>query len=200
LEGSAGKLKGLRVYASYLHDDSLLALLRKPICSELESLHVEVRSGGWGDKPTKGPSINFSKLKSLSGQSANFSNCRFPNLIYLRGGYSCKAVLERKWPKLQCLDIHVSSDSISDLEAFAGSDCCPNLTTLTIDGYFDPEKTDFSFLANCPHMPFLSLIRVPGYPMYRTWIVGDGKLIPARDDVMLHDQKPTTVYRISEVF
>ena len=200
LEGSTKqKLKTLRVYAAHELDDHLFTLLTQPVCSELESLHVEVR-GWWRDEPTNGPSFNFSKLKHLSGLLADFSNSQFPNLISLRGVHNFKAVLERKWPKLQCLDIHVGSDSISDLKAFAKSDCCPNLTTLTIDGYFDPAKTDLSFLAKCRHMPFLSLIRVPGYPMDRTWIVDDGELVPARDDVMLNEQKPTTVYRISKVF
>jgi len=199
LEGSTKKLKTLRVYAAHDLDDYFFTLLAQPVCSKLESLHVEVR-GWWRDEPTNGPSINFSKLKYLSGLLADFSNCQFPHLISLRGVPNFKAVLDRKWPKLQCLDIYVRSDNISDLKAFARSDCCPNLTSLTIDGYFDPAKTDFSFLAKCRHMPFLSLIRVPGYPMDRTWIVADGQLIPARNDVMLNEQKPTTVYRISEVF
>ncbi len=198
LEGSTNRLKTLRVYADRRLDDYFFTLLARPVCSELESLHVEVRDC-LSDEPTNGPSINFSKLKSLSGLLADFPNCQFPNLLSLRVG-SLKTVLERKWPKLQCLNVHVGSDSISDLKAFARSDCCPNLTTLTIDGYFDPARTDFSFLAKCRHMPFLSLIRVPFYSMDRTWIVDDGELIPARNDVMLDEQKPTTVYRISEVF
>jgi hypothetical protein len=200
LGGATKRLKTLRVYAAHELDDSFFTLLAQPVCSELESLHVEVRDWWRSDEPTNGPSINFSKLKSLSGLLTDFSNCQFPNLLSLRGVNSLKTVLERKWPKLQCLSIHASSGDISDLKAFARSDCCPNLTTLTIDGYFDPTKTDFSFLAKCRHMPFLSLIRVPVYAMNRTWIVDDGELILARDDVMLDEQKPTTVYRISEVF
>ncbi|MCI0701844.1 MAG: TIGR02996 domain-containing protein, partial [Planctomycetia bacterium] len=111
LEGSTKKLKTLRVYASYDLDDSLFTILKKPVCSELESLHVEVRDG-WGDEPTSGPSINFSKLKHLSGLLANYSNCHFPNLVSLRGVGNIKMFLEKKWPKLQCLDIDVGSDSI----------------------------------------------------------------------------------------
>lgn len=200
LADSKTKLRSLRVYAAYDLDDYLFTLLQKPVCSELESLLVDVRGGWWGDAPKDGPKINFPKLKHLSAPLTFFSNCQFPNLVSLRGYPELKRLQERKWPKLQCLDIYVGSDSVSDLKAFAASDCCPNLTTLTIDGYFRPEETDFSFLAKCPHMPFLSLIHVPGSPMNRAWIVDDGELIPAREDVMLDEQIPTTVYRIHAVF
>jgi uncharacterized protein (TIGR02996 family) len=200
LEASTQKLKALRIYADYSLDDSLFTILKKPVCSELESLHVEVRSGWWEPKSKGGPKLNLSKLKSLSAPLVPFSKCQFPNLVSLLGYHELETIMERKWPKLQCLHIHVNSDKMSDLKAFAKCDCCPNLTTLTIEGYFRPEETDFSFLTKCPHMPFLSLIRIPDYPMDRTWIVDDGELVPARDDVMLDEQKPTTVYRIHAVF
>jgi hypothetical protein len=199
LESRTKKLRGLRVYAAHELDEQLFTLLKQPVCSELESLLVEVR-GWWSDGATNAPSINFPKLRHLTGLLAEYSNCQFPNLISLRGVGNLKAVLDRKWPKLQHLDLSVGSDSIPALQAFAKSDCCPNLTTLTIDGYFDPAKTELSFLAKCPHMPHLSLIRVPGYPMERAWIVDGGELIAAREDLMLDELKPTTVYRISEVF
>lgn len=199
LEGSRKKLASLRVYAAHELDDYLFTLLAQPVCSELESLHVEVR-GWWEDEATNGPSINFSKLKHLGGLLANFLSCQFPNLVSLRGVGNLETILERKWPRLQSLDLPVAPDGVPKLKAFAKSDCCPNLTTLTIDGYFDAAKTDLSFLAKCRHMPHLSLIRVPGYPRGRAWIVDEGKLVPARDDVMLEEQKPTTVYRITEVF
>src|SRR6266545_1217924 len=196
LEGSTQKLKALRVYGAYDIDEYLFTLLNQPVCSELESLHVEVRGGRWGTEPTGGPDINFSKLKSLclSGPSlGRFSNCQFPNLISL-SYYELKTILKREWPKLQCLN--VSFDDLSDLKLFAQSDCCPNLTTLTIARYYQPTETDFSFLANCPHMPFLSLIRISAYPQDGTYIVDEGKLVPVRSDVMLKEQTPTTPYRI----
>ena len=198
LEGSAKKLKALRVYADYYLENYLFTLLTQPVCSELETLRVEVRAGGLGTEPA-GPSINFSKLKSLCPLEP-FSNCQFPSLLSVSCGL--KTLLGRKWPKLQVLN--VSFDRLSDLKKFAKSDCCPNLTTLNIGAYYqdyyESAKIDFSFLAKCPHMPFLSLIRLSSYPKDGIYIVADGELIPVRGDVLLDEQKPTTVYRISEVF
>jgi hypothetical protein len=201
LEGSTKKrLKGLRVYAAYRVDD-LFTILEQPVCSELESLHVEIRGGGWGTEPATGPGINFPKLKSLSGWGVDqFANSQFPSLISSSGGL--KAIMGRKWPKLQVLN--ASFEQLSELKAFAQSDCCPNLTTLNIGAYYadyyESAKIDFSFLANCPHMPFLSLIRISSYPQDGIYIVSEGELIPVRDDEMLDEPKPTTLYRITEVF
>lgn len=199
LESATKKLKGLRVYAEYGLAEHLFKLLAGPVCSKLESLLVQVRGGWWGDNPPSGPSINFTKLKHLSGLLPHLSNCQFPDLISLRDVYNFKTVLERTWPKLQILDIHVDADNLSDLKAFAESECCPNLTTLNIDLGYGLGGADISFLAQCPHMPFLSLIRVSGYPD-QCWIVDDGELAPVRGDVMLEELKPSTVYRISDVF
>jgi len=200
LEGSTQKLKALRVYADSDLDDYLFTLLNEPVCSDLESLHVEVR-GWWNSEPRDGPNINFPKLKSLSSPLlGQLSNCQFPSLISLQGFHDLKLILQRKWPRLQCLGITVSSEHLSDLERFAQSDCCPNLTTLTISGYFYQSQPDFSILANCPHMPFLSLIRISGHPQNQSWIVDDGELVPIRSDVMLDPQTPTTPYRISSAF
>lgn len=196
LNGTTQKLKSLRVYADYQLDDYLYTLLARPVCSELESLHVEVRAG-YGIRPAGAAGVRLAKLRSLSGLGIEpFAAGEFPSLISMCGGL--KTVLTRAWPNLQSLS--ATFDQFSELEAFARSSCCPNLTTLTLSGYFDPVRTDFSFLAECPHMPFLSLVRVPDYPMYRCWVVNDGELIPVRDDVMVDDLKPTTMYRISEVF
>jgi uncharacterized protein (TIGR02996 family) len=197
LEGSTQKLKTLRVYAAHDLDDHFFSLLAQPVCSELESLHVEVR-GWWRDEPTNAPSFNFSKLKSLSGLLADFSNSQFPNLVSLRDAGNLKTVLERKWPKLQ--NLSMSCHNLSGLKALVQSDCCPNLTTLTIEDHYGSNELDISFLANCQYMPFLSLIRIPYYRGDLNYVVDEGRLIPVRSDVMLHEQKPTTVYRISEVF
>jgi hypothetical protein len=203
LAGPPGRLKALRVYGYSGDDDALFALLARPVCSGLESLHVENRGGRWGREPTGGPAITFSKLQSLrlSWQPlATFSNCQFPDLISLLGHPDLNEIVKRKWPKLQRLAISVRSDDLSALRAFARSDCCPDLTTLTILGYFDPAKVNFSFLAKCPHMPHLSLVRFPDYPMERAYIVDGGKLTPVRDDVMLDEPTPTTLYRLPVVF
>jgi len=201
LDGSPQKLKGLRVYGFEGFDEALFALLRQPVCSELESLHVEARAGWWGSERVPGPSIEFPKLKSLytsGGALGDFSSCRFPGLVSLEGHSDLKSILQRKWPNLQRLRVDVGAPS--DLAAFSQSDCCPNLTTLTIGGYFDPTKADFSFLAKCPHMPNLSLIRFPDYPMDRTYVVDGGKLLPVRGDITPDEQTPTTLYRIAAVF
>ena len=200
LEGSTQKLKALRVYADYDLDEYFFTLLAQPVCSELESLQVEVRHGYRRDEPRGGPSIHFPKLKHLSGVPlGRFANCQFPNLISLNCGL--ETLLERKWPKLQCLTVHVNPDNITDLIRLAQSDCCQNLTTLIITtGYFRDGNVDFSFLAKCPHMPFLSWLRINDYPRGHNDIVADGQLIPVRDDVMLEEQIPSTVYRISTVF
>jgi uncharacterized protein (TIGR02996 family) len=206
LEGSPQQLKALRIYGDSVYggdfsddfSEDLFNLLQQPVCSELESLHVEAR-GWWQTELAVGPGLNFSKLKSLHLMGPPlelFSNCQFPDLISL----SCdelKTILERKWSKLQCLNL--SFDSISDLRTFVQSDCCPNLTTLTISCNFWAHETDFSFLAECPHMPFLSLIQIPDV-RDRTYIVEEGKLVPVRSDVMMDEQKPTTLYNISVVF
>src|SRR5262249_32992574 len=147
-----------------------------------------------------GPSVTFSKLKSfyLSGEPFElFANCQFPNLISLNS-YELKTILDKKWPKLRCLNINF--DDLSDLKKFAQSDCCPNLTTLTIMRYYQPTDIDISFLAECPHMPFLSLVRMGSFSIDQSWIVDEGELVPVRNDVVLDDQTPTTSFRISVAF
>jgi uncharacterized protein (TIGR02996 family) len=204
LEGSPRKLQLLRVYGHDGFEGPLFALLGQSVCSELESLHVEAR-GGWGrTRPTRAPVITFPKLRSLRLAwlpVSLFSDCQFPSLTSLLGCYDLKTILERKWPKLQRLDVNmVGSDGLPDLKTLTQSDCCPDLTTLTIGGYFNPTRADFSFLANCPHMPFLSLIRIPDYPMEQAYILDEGKLIPVRGDVMMDDLTPTMQYRVSAVY
>ena len=203
LSGSKRKLKGLRVYAAGNGD--LLALLRQPGCSELESLMADDRHGDWSSDPAAGPGAALPKLRALhlSGQSlARFSNCQFPDLVSLLGRNDVNAVLAQKWPKLQVLDL--SFERLPDLQAFAQSDCCPDLTTLNIvggyEGYYQSAEIDFSFLASCPHMPHLSLVRIAGYPQNGTYIVIDGELVPVRDDVMLDGLKPSMPYRFTAAF
>src|SRR5262249_54959134 len=118
LDGATRKLKALRIYG-YGFNEDLFALLNQPVCSELESLHVEDRGGYWRTEPTGGPSIVFSKLKSLSLSGpplGRFSSCHFPTLISLLGYHELRTILEREWPKLQHLSVHVRSDNLSDLE------------------------------------------------------------------------------------
>lgn len=203
LAGSKRKLKGLRVYES--GDGDLLALLRRPVCSELESLHANDRHGNWGRDQTPGPGVALARLKSLHLSTpplSKFSNFTFPNLVSLLGYNDASAVRARKWPKLQTLDL--SFKKLSELKAFAQSDCCPNLTTLNIGGYYEDyyksAEMDFSFLANCPHMPHLSLVRIARYPQSGTYIVADGELVPVRDDLLLDGLTPTMPYRFQVAF
>ena len=145
----------------------------------------------------------FPKLKSLylNGLPAGLlSNCLFPNLISLRDDSEFKTITGRRWPLLQNLNIHVENETLADLRVFAESDCCPNLTTLTIEDFYKPGETDFSFLARCPHMPFLSLIRLPYYFQDLSYIVDTDELIPVRGDVMMDDLTARMVYRIPVVF
>lgn len=204
LEGSTQKLKALRIYGYDFPEKDLATLLHQPVCSELESLYVGARGGYWGDEPEPGLSIHLPKLKSLHLAGAPlgyFANCQFPNLISLPGGYSLRTIMERKWPKLQCLSIYVGQEDVADLKAFAQSDCCPNLTTLTFEmGYGMQETTDISFLAKCPHLPHLSLIRIPHYSKEQAYVVRKGKLIPVRSDLMLDDLTPRTSDRIPVAF
>lgn len=202
LSGARGRLKELRVYEAEGALESLFALLNQPICSELEALTIDERSGWWSAPPAGPPAVNLPKLKSLRlgwGALERLPNCQFPNLISLSGTLDVKTVLERKWPKLQHLDVHVRSDSFSELKSLVQSDCCPNLTTLTVGGYY-PQEADLSFLADCPHMPFFSLVRFPEYPWNRNYIVADGALVPARDDVLLDGLTPSMPYRFSVAF
>jgi len=203
LDGSKRKLKALRVYECEGGD--FFTLLNQPVCSELESLHIDDRHGGFGTETKSGPGVTLAKLKSLylsAPQLGSFSNFPFPNLVSLLGVIDIKAVLERKWPKLQVLDL--SFKRLSDLKAFAQSDCCPMLTTLNLgeyyDDYYKSSEIDFSFLANCPHMPFLSLVRISGYPRVGTHVVADGELVPVRDDVMLDGLTPSMPYRFAVAF
>ena len=184
LKGPKSKLKTIRNYG--VDGPDLFKLLNQPACSELELLFVEDRHGGWwGPDPKSGPKFTLSNLKTLSLSEEPlepFSNCHFPNLTsLLRCGYD-KAFQEREWPKL--LHLEMSFNKLSELKAFAQSDCCPNLTTLAVRPQFHPkpEWSELAFLANCPHMPFLSLIR-----MYGTHIVKNGQLLPARSDLMWDD-------------
>lgn len=202
LSGAKGKLRELRVYEAEGGLEALFALLNQPVCSELEALTIDERSGWWGPKPTGAPAVTLPKLKSLRlgwGALERLTNCQFPNLVSLLGGLDVKAVLERKWPKLQHLDVHVRSDSFSELKSLVRSDCCPNLTTLTVGGYY-PQEVDVSFLADCPHMPFLSLVRFPEYPWQRNYVVADGELVPVRDDLMLDGLQPSMPYRFTVAF
>jgi hypothetical protein len=148
------------------------------------------------------PSLTFPALKSLflSGHPLErFSNCEFPDLVALAGGVRLRSVLDRRWPKLQCLSVAVERDGLSDLKLFAQSDCCPNLTTLTVAGYWTAE-TDFSFLADCPNMPHLSLVHFPEYSLERAYVIDEGRLIPLRGDVMLDGRKIYTPYHLSAPF
>jgi hypothetical protein len=194
------KLKSLRVYCDYDLNNHLFTLLQRPVCSELESFLLDIRGGWWGDT-TGGPSINFARLKWLFlGNWLNyFAGCQFPQLVTLLGGHRLTAVQERRWPKLQTLE--ASFENRAELLAFAQSDCCPNLTTLNLNaGYSAPSKTDYSFLANCPHMPHLSLVRVSAYPDSGEYIVSDGQLLPVRADVMLDELAPSMPYRVRFAF
>ena len=196
---SPQKLKSLRIYDAYGSSDPLFTLLNQPVCSELESLVIANRGGGWG-KPQVDPSINFTNLKSLYLAGIpleRFANCSFPNLISLSGYNDIKIVLERQWPKLQCFTLWINRDYLSELKAFAKSDSFPNLTTLTILGYFKPEETDFSFLANSPHMPHLGLIRIPDYPMKRNYIVDKGQFHLVRSDVLMTQLAPISPYNFT---
>lgn len=200
LTGSKRKLKGLRVYEA--SGGNLFELLRHPVCSELESLFVDDRHG-WEPAPAPGPNVTLSKLTSLRQPTslAGFANFRFPNLISL-ACHGFDELLARKWPKLQTL--HLSFNKLAELKAFAESDCCPNLTTLNIgeyyEDYYKSSEIDFSFLANCPHMSHLSLVRVAGYPQSGTYIVADGALVPVRDDLLLDGLSPTMPYRFTVAF
>lgn len=202
LDGSTRKLKALRVYGYDLNEE-IFSLLAQPICSELESLHIEVRGGYWGRQANARAGIPFNKLKSLrlfGVPLGFFANCEFPNLITLEGYYDIKSIQQKKWPKLQSLEIGVESKNFTDLIGFATSDCCPNLTTLTIKGYYNRDTADFSFLAKYPHMPHLSLVRIPEYPMSAFYVVDHGRLVPIRSDITLDDPAPTTPYRLSAAF
>lgn len=198
LEGSARPLKALRIY-DYGFNEELFALLTQPVCSGLEALHLEARGGDWGGESAGGASISLPRLRSLrlDGVSCGrFANCQFPNLISLLGYPELAWLRQRQWPQLQHLALGVNVDTVPELMAFAQSDCCPNLTTLTLSGYFYQNMPDFSFLARCPHMPFLSLVHLPG----GTYIVTGGRLVPVRGDVQLDDWMPSLSYRIHAVF
>ncbi|MCA9072940.1 MAG: hypothetical protein KDA84_28650 [Planctomycetaceae bacterium] len=203
LEPESQQIKRLRVYG-FGFTQYLFTLLGKPICSELESLHFVARGGYWGPETLDVPHTDLPQLKSLflSWKLLGlFSNCQFTNLIQLLGHHSLKLVMERKWPKLQSLCVNIDSDDIPDLKAFAKSDCCPELTTLTIVlGYGIRDELDISFLANCPHMPFLSLIRIPDFPVSRDYIVDRVQVLPVRSDIMLDELTPMRSYHISAVF
>ena len=197
LAGSPGKLKELRVYGEYGLDGSLPAILSEPVCSALEALHVEGR-GWWDREPEAGPGGTLSKLKCLSGAYLKcYENWQFPNLISLNG-HNLEAVLQRKWPKLQRLTI--DANDIPHLKTLAGSDCCPNLTTLTITDFYGQNKPDLSFLSGCPHMPHLSLIRVPHYRTPYNYVVSDGRLLPVRADILTEEIAPYTPFRLHHAF
>jgi uncharacterized protein (TIGR02996 family) len=197
LAGCPRELKELRVYGEFGLEDSLPAILGEPVCSALEALHVEVR-GWWDTEPEAGPSVTLSKLKCLSGAYLKcYANWQFPNIISLRGA-NLEAVLERKWPKLQRLTIHDSD--IPHLKTFAESDCCPHLTTLTITDFYGQQEPDLSFLSNCPHMPHLSLIRIPHYRTPGNYVVGGGRLIPVRGDILTEEITPYTPFRLRHAF
>lgn len=203
LDGPAGAIQSLRVYECSLPVGDLFRVLERPVFSGLESLHLDNRHGHWGVRSTGTPRLTFPRLKflRLSGWPAgSFADCQFPDLVSL-DGYPVKAVLERKWPRLQNLAIEISADQLADLKRFAGSDCCPILTTLTLGGRFDVEKADLSFLAACPHMPHLSLIRILTYGVVGgVFIVADGRLVPVRDGLELDDPTPTTPYQFDVPF
>jgi uncharacterized protein (TIGR02996 family) len=201
MSNSPRKLKGLRVFEEA--DRSLFTFLRQPVCSELESLVIDNRHGWWGTDPKDDAGIRLPKLTALwlGGQAlGRFTASDFPALVTLLGGHEPATILQRKWPKLQHLELAVNTDRLAGLKAFAESDCCPNLTTLTLVGYFRPGEADFSCLATCPHMPHLSLVRFPDSYPERAWVVNDGELIPLRDDLMLNDRTPSMPYRFSVAF
>ena len=202
LEDSKRKLKMLRVYDRRFYGDSLFSLLSHPVCSELEELHLEERSS-WGSGPSGKLNNHFPHLKSLflSGNLLeNFTTCPFPKLLSLWGG-NLKTVLSRKWPCLQQLAVGIHKPE--DLKVLVDSDCFPNLTTLIFWGYFGEGKPDFSFLAKCKHMPFLSRVQIrdyPNQPYLQEFIINNGKLLPVRGDIMMDKLSPTTPFRVMVTF
>jgi uncharacterized protein (TIGR02996 family) len=200
LNSESHKVKSLRIYEAYGVSAALATLLAQPVCSELESLHVEVRGYG-SDRPLTLESLPFDKLRSLTGTGFSlFPNGVYPNLLSLEG--SLPMVMQRRWPKLQIL--LASFNHLSELQVFAQSDGCPNLTTLRIlpfyEGYHNAGEVDFSFLAQCPHMPFLSLIQFQGHRADRGFIVDKGRLIPVREDVLIDGLKSSAMQNIPHVF
>ena len=187
LAGSTRKPKGLRIYEFMGFDEPFFEFFSQPVCSELESLFVEDRCDWGNPEAIHCPNLSFANLKTLylpMHPLAGLSNCQFPNLISLLGYQSYEAVMERKWPKLQNLELSVNN--LKNLKAFAKSDCCPNLTTLSVGGgqfHSPPKPADLAFLAKCPHMPNLSLIR-----MFGSYIVKNGKLLRVRSDLMWDDR------------
>jgi hypothetical protein len=204
LQGSTRKLKSLRVYSNYEGDGDLLAILSEPVCSELESLRLPYIGEWEEDAPTE-PNLALSKLRHLNlngGFLRQFTECQFPNLVSINCSWHSFVHLTKcNWPKLQSLSIRVvyvgDSEIVNTLKTFAQSDSCPNLTMLSIAGYFDPTKLDFSFLAKCPHMPHLSLIRFPNYREDRSYIVNEGNFIPVRSDLLMEEMTPSMPFRFA---
>ncbi|MBY0460427.1 MAG: TIGR02996 domain-containing protein [Gemmataceae bacterium] len=200
LAGRPGRLKGLRVFFEWGDGvEDLGSLLAQPVCAELESLYVTSRAEGWGDEPLTASGLTLAKLRSVSPLNV-VSNCHLPNLISATA--TLKTILGGRWPKLQTLRAHF--DKFSDLRAFAQSDCCPNLTTLVVeeyfDGYYERVEGDFLFLAQCPHMPFLSLVRINGYRANGIYVVDGGQMIPVRADVLFDGLGASTPYRLDDPF
>jgi uncharacterized protein (TIGR02996 family) len=204
LQGSSRKLKSLRIYSDYGDEDGPLETLSDPVCSELESLRLPYL-GQRADAASIDRKLSLSKLRHLNlsgGFLASFTQCEFPHLVSIQCSWASFVHLTRcKWPKLQSLSIRVvyvrDSEIVDTLRTFAQFDGCPNLTRLSIAGYFDSTQLDFSFLAKCPHMPHLSLVQFPHYQGDRNYIVKDGNLLPVRSDLLMEEMLPSMPFRFA---
>mgnify|MGYP002778024955 CR=1 FL=1 len=204
LHGSSRKLKSLRVYTDYDEEGDVLETLSDPVCSELESLRLPYLSQR-AEAASIDRKLSLSKLRHLNlsgGFLDAFTTCGFSHLVSMQCSWDSFVHLTRcHWPKLQSLSIRAvyvrDSELVDTLRTFSQFDGCPNLTTLSIAGYFDSTQLDFSFLAKCPHIPHLSLIRFPHYQGDRNYIVKDGNLLPVRSDLLMEEMLPSMPFRFA---